>query len=225
MGYGQEYAYRYSLDEKRQDHCVASKDLKDFYPGDTFFRQTLFPSICQFTDDQNPVTNLVMRRFLLGDQDYLKLDNYLFKHAEGDELVNVEDGDDLITGKLVSIDFGMSFYNQFPLPRDCSMEEFTEKLLHPSSLHRFQYRGKKTLLSMVEQMPEDQVKRSVELALRRIAKLSDKQLDELAEHMHQPELREAMYDVLRFKRAQAQALLKEGSWPVELGAGKGFSVL
>lgn len=92
---------------KNQDHCVASKDLKGFYPGNTFFQQTLFPSICQFTDDHNPVTNLVMRRFLLGDQDYLKLDNYLFKHAEDDEL---------LTGKLVSIDFGMSFYNRFSSP-------------------------------------------------------------------------------------------------------------
>ncbi|WP_257255413.1 hypothetical protein [Endozoicomonas sp. SESOKO3] len=225
MHYGQEYMHRYSLDEKRQDHCVASKDLKGFYPGDTYFHKTLFPSICQFADDHNPVTNLVMRRFLLGDQDYLKLDNYLFKHAEGDELMNVEKGDELITGKLVSIDFGMSFYNQFSLPKNCTMDEFTQKLLQPSRLHRVQYRGKNTLLTMVEQMPDDQVKRSIESALQRIAELSDQHLSELAEHMHQPELREAMYEVLEFKRSQAKALLNQGSWPEELGVGKGFSVL
>ncbi|WP_422138472.1 hypothetical protein [Endozoicomonas sp. ALC020] len=216
MGYGQEYIHRYSLDEKNQDHCVASKDLKGFYPGNTFFQQTLFPSICQFTDDHNPVTNLVMRRFLLGDQDYLKLDNYLFKHAEDDEL---------LTGKLVSIDFGMSFYNRFSLPRNCSIDEFSQRLLRPSKLHRFQYRGKKTLLTMVEQMPPEQVGRSIKLALERITRLSDQQLSELAEHMHQPELREVMYQVLKFKRSQAEALLNLRSWPVKPGAGGGSSVL
>ncbi|WP_433998236.1 hypothetical protein [Endozoicomonas sp.] len=225
MGYGGEYIYRYSLDEKQQDHCVASKDLRGYYPGDTFFHQALFPSICQFTDDHNPATNLVMRRFLLGDQDYLKLDNYLFKQAEGDELAKVEEGDELLTGKLISIDFGMSFYNRFSLPENCSVEQFSEKLLRPSRLHRVQYRGQKTLLNMVEQMPGEQVSRSIQVALERIARLTDQQLGELAEHMHQPEVREAMYEVLQFKRAQAKALLKQEPWPVELGAGRGFSVL
>ncbi|WP_062268883.1 hypothetical protein [Endozoicomonas arenosclerae] len=225
MGYGQEYIYRYSLDEARQDHCVASKDLEGYYPGNTFFHQTLFPSICQFTDDHNPATNLVMRRFLLGDQDYLKLDNYLFKQAEGEELANVEEGEELLTGKLVSIDFGMSFYNRFSLPKDCTLDQFAQKLMRPSRLHRMQYRGQKTLLTMVGQMPKEQVDRSIRLALQRVASLTDQQLGELAQHMHQPEVREAMYDVLKFKRAQAKALLEQEPWPIELGAGRGFSVL
>ncbi|KEQ16751.1 hypothetical protein [Endozoicomonas numazuensis] len=225
MGYGSEYIYRYSLDEERQDHCVASKDLQGYYSGDTFFQQTLFPSISQFTDDHNPATNLVMRRFLLGDQDYLKLDNYLFKQAEGGELSHVQEGEELLTGKLISIDFGMSFYNQFALPKRCTLEQFTNKLLQPSNLHRVQYRGQKTLLTMVGQMERDQVQRSIEVALNRIANLSDQQLGELAEHMHQPAIREGMFEILRFKRAQARALLNQESWPLEPGAGKGFSVL
>lgn len=78
---------------------------------------------------------------------------------------------------------------------------------------------------MVEQMPPEQVGRSIKLALERITRLSDQQLSELAEHMHQPVLREAMYEVLKFKRSQAKALLNQRPWPVKSGAGGSFSVL
>ena len=197
------YRVHYSFDESTGSHCIASRDLADFKPGSELFATSSVEPVCtQFDSDLNPATNLVIRRFLLGDEDYLKLDNYMF------------DGN-----RFCNIDFGMACYNKFSLPSPCSMEQFSRQVFRPSAKHRLQYWKKNTIMSVIRRMPPDDVKEGVRNALEKIASLSNEQLMAVVGHVHQEDVANAMLEVLRFKRSQARALIGQQPWPEELGRG------
>lgn len=203
-----DYQVEYSYDQPEQQFCVAAKHLELFKDGSKMLPNLDdTPEFDAYVPNHDPITNLVIRRFLLGDEDYLKLDNYMYR----------EDVDQPGKARLYSIDFGMSFYNQFRLPEQCSVQQFVEKLMKPSRKHRMQYRNKPTLLSLVGSSDSLEVQLSVERALTMISMLDDSRLEKLVGHVYQPDVRRAMLKVLQFKVQQARAMVQGGSWPEEPG--------
>ncbi|MGI9275940.1 MAG: hypothetical protein ACR2PT_14005 [Endozoicomonas sp.] len=203
VGFNDLYRVHYSYDDSTDSHCITSSDLTGFRPGSELFTAaSAKPLRTRFDPDLNPVTNLVIRRFLLGDEDYLKLDNYMF------------DGD-----RLCNIDFGMACYNKFSLPPGCSMDQFKQRVFTPSAKHRLQYWKKNTIMSVIRRMDSEAVDRGIRNALEKIASLTDEQLRGVVGHVYQEDVANAMLVILRFKRDQARALLGQGDWPEELGRG------
>ena len=203
MGLGENYQLQYCYDDTQSRHCVASKDLTGFDRGETFFSQQAWPGVVEFTDDENPATNLVIRRFLLCDHDYMKLENYLFQPLDDDPHI----------GKWLPIDFGMTFYGDLELPEQCSFDQFCEQLLRPSLLHSFQYRNKKNLMTLIDAMGRDKVRRSIKCALEKVAAMRDEELEALAEQVDDPQAKGGMLTILKFKCQQARAILGKGEWP------------
>ena len=221
------YKVGYSMKEAESpsgedEHCIASRHLQNYESGHRLVQkpsdsssQVLFT---RFHKTHNPVVDLVVRRFLLGDEDYLKLDNYMFtqdadrkKQSSG-----AESGQ-----RLVNIDFGMSFYNRCKLPSKCTLAQFRHKMMSPSIKHRGQYRGRHTIHTVIQAMKRngENIDALMKDALGMIAKMSDEQLKGLVGHVHHPQARSALLQILTFKRDQAAAIVKPEShpWPEEPG--------
>ena len=209
----EDYQVYYSLDHEKNEHCIASRHLEGFKSGSELVidpsRRSSAVCFSQFHPVHNPVIDLVIRRFLLGDEDYLKLDNYMFN------------SDPMQPGqqRLLNIDFGMAFYNQCRLPEHCNLKQFQKRMLKPSTKHRIQYHGKHTMHSVLASMNPEQVDNGMKSALTMIADLTDEKIDALVGHIHQPDVREAMAIILKYKRQQAAAILnpEENEWPQALG--------
>ena len=208
-----EYQVYYSLNEKKNDHCIAGRHLENHNSGSKLVGETRHKEspvyFRKFHPVHNPATDLVVRRFLLGDEDYLKLDNYMFS----------EDPEKSGRQRLLNIDFGMAFYNQCRLPDMCNFEQFQQKILSPSAKHRLQYFGKHTINSVIAAMDPRDVRAGMRTALKMIADLTDEEIDLQTRHIHQPDVREAMALILKHKRNQAAAVMYSGQhpWPEELG--------
>lgn len=209
----EDYQVYYSLDHGRDNHCIASRHLEGFRPGTELVSDSSSRSspvnFSQFHPVHNPATDLVVRRFLLGDDDYMKLDNYMFSPDPG------QPGQQ----RLFNIDFGMAFYNQCRLPEHCSLDQFQAKMLSQTTKHRINYRGKHTLLSVLASMQPGEVHAGIKSALAMIAGLTDEEIATLVKHIHQPEVRAAMATILKYKQQQAAAILNptENPWPQALG--------
>ena len=209
------YQMHYSINEKSQGHCIASRHLEGYLPGSQLVVDPSDRSsqvhYKAFRSEHNPATNLVIRRFLLGDEDYLKLDNYMFAPDPDPEKADEQ--------RLLNIDFGMAFYSQCKLPEMCDLDQFQKKIMRPSAKHFIQYRGKHTMHSVIAAMNPEDARKGIKTALQMIANLTDEEIEVQTKHIHQPDVRKAMAIILKFKRDQAAAILypEQHSWPQELG--------
>ncbi|WP_354022235.1 hypothetical protein [Endozoicomonas lisbonensis] len=214
------YKVGYSMKEAgsssgEDEHCIASRHLQGYDNGHRLVQKpsdSSSPVLCtRFHKTHNPVVNLVVRRFLLGDEDYLKLDNYMFAPDAGGGTRQ----------RLVNIDFGMSFYNRCKLPSKCTLEQFHHKMMSPSIKHRGQYRGRHTIHTVIQGMKRngENIDALMKGALGMIAKMSDEKLKGLVGHVHHPQARSALLQILKFKRDQAAAIVEPAShpWPEEPG--------
>lgn len=216
------YSLRDAETPAHNEHCIASRHLDGYRQGNCLVSEHNDRSSevleTRFHPVHNPVVDLVIRKFLLGDEDYLKLDNYMF--AE-DPDVRQRPARQTSRKRLVNIDFGMSFYNRCKLPSECSFEKFRSKMQTPSFKHRSQYRGKHTILTVIEAMERDgaDIDALMLSALQKIAALNDRQIEGLAGHVHHPEARRALIEIMRFKRDQAAAIADpvNNPWPDEPG--------
>ncbi|MRI35367.1 hypothetical protein EOPP23_20620 [Endozoicomonas sp. OPT23] len=208
VGAGNDYQVEYSRDERDKSDCIASRHLYDHKVGESYFTDKVSKPV--FNEERHPAVDLCVRRFLLGDQDYLKPDNYMYTESS-------------VPGKSdwVSIDFGMAFYNHCDLPEDCTLDEFTEIVFSPSNLHRFQYRGKETVLDMFGKDLETR-RAYAKIALDKIADLSDEEIEELGEYIHDRNARYMLTETLKYKCDMARCILgREKGWPI-LNRAKGF---
>ena len=225
--FNNDYQVGYSLKEAgstgvEREHCIASKHLKGYDKGHRMVQNPSDSSstvhLTRFHKRHNPMVNLVIRRFLLGDEDYLKLDNYMFVNDSPDSKRAIGPN---AKQRLVNIDFGMSFYNRCKLPSECSLAQFRHKMMTPSLKHRAQYRGKHTIHTVIQAM--DSAGKNTDAmmvdALNMIAAMSDAKLKSLVGHVHHPEARSALLQILRFKRDQAAAIVnpQQQNWPEEPG--------
>ena len=204
-----EFQCGYSFDETRGRHCVAIKHLDGFENASTLFSPNVEgPEWRIFDERHNPATNLVIRRFFLGDEDYLKLDNYMVRQNQGRRGRT----------RMYCIDLGMAFYNMFRLPRRCTVNQFRKKLLGKSRKHRVQYHRKPTIHTVLEQMGPKQVERGIQSGLKKVASLEDGVLERLLWHIHDPGVRESLFTLLKHRRDQARAILwpERHPWPAEL---------
>ena len=207
--FADEFQCGYSFDETRNRHCVAVKHLDNYKNASTlFYRDVEGPEWRIFDETHNPATDLVIRRFFLGDEDYLKLDNYMIK----------QNPDQATRTRMYSIDFGMAFYNMFHLPRQCSLSQFRSKLLGKSRKHRVQYHGKPTIHTVLRLMNQGQVEQGIQTGLEKIARLEDAMLGRQLWHIHDTTARKALFTLLKYRRDQARAMLwpEEFSWPKDL---------
>ncbi len=209
LDFDQQFRCGYSYDEINDHHCVAIRDLEGFKEAAQLYDPYVEkPEFLIFDEDHNPATDLVIRRFLLGDEDYLKLENYMYK-ARNDQKART---------RLYCIDFGMAFYNLFYLPKNCSLKMFKHRLFTPSDKHRVQYLNKPTMMTVIQGMSSSQMERGVESALKKIARMSDSLLEQQTRHIYNKEARLSILVMLKFKRQQARALLdSDEPWPVEPG--------
>ena len=221
------YQVDYSMKEAetssgRDEHCIASRHLQGYESG---YRLVQNPSdrsslvhFTRFHQTHNPVVDLVVRRFLLGDEDYLKLDNYMFIQDSDRQKQSAEEE---ARQRLVNIDFGMSFYNRCQLPSKCTLTQFRQKMMSPSIKHRSQYRGRHTMHTVIKAMERsgEDVDALMKDALGLIARMSDEKLNGLVGHVHHPQARSALLRILKFKRDQAAAIIEPEShdWPEEPG--------
>ncbi|MDP0562292.1 MAG: hypothetical protein QS721_08200 [Candidatus Endonucleobacter sp. (ex Gigantidas childressi)] len=153
----------------------------------------------------NPASELVIRRFFLGDEDYLKMNNYMY---------------DPNTSAFHSIDFGMSFYNKAVLSPDCTFEQFKKIMLKPSKKHRLQYRrkmGKDTLLGLIKSRESEDTHNAILSGLSMVALVGDEALNENVAGISNPQARDAMWSILASKRQQAQCILYR-SFPEKFAA-------
>lgn len=208
-----EFQCDYSFDEKNTRHYIAIKHLDGYKSADTLFNregrpEAEGPGQRIFDERHNPATDLVIRRFFLGDEDYLKLDNYMIKQNK----------DRASRTRMLCIDFGMAFYNMFRLPRRCSLKQFRAKLLGKSKKHRVQYRSKPTMHTVLRLMNQGQVDQGIQAGLEKIARLDDVVLERLLWHIHDPAARNALFTILQHRRDQARAILRPGQslWPEDL---------
>ena len=207
--FAEEFQCGYSFDETQNRHCVAVKHLNDYENGSTLFDRNIEgPQWRIFDETHNPATNLVIRRFFLGDEDYLKLDNYMIK----------QDQNQMARTRMYCIDFGMAFYNMFRLPRRCSIRQFKKKLLAKSKKHRAQYHGKPNIHTVLRLMDQGQVERGILNGLEKVARLEDEMLDMQLRHIHDPVARISLFTLLKHRRDQARAMLwpKVFLWPEDL---------
>lgn len=211
--FNDEYEVGYSFDSGDSDHqashSIAARHLNGYADASELFSEAVLPTLDDFDEDFDPVTNLVIRRFLLGDEDCLKPENYMFS--------KIKECDGRMRVKLCAIDFGMGFYNCFDLPDRCSLETFQQRLLTPSWKHTLQYRGKPTLLTLLENQDDQRIQGLVKNALGKIARMDDQALEALAGHIHDPQVRGAMLKILQFKVQQAKAIVSGTGWPVRPG--------
>ncbi|AMO57161.1 hypothetical protein GZ77_16860 [Endozoicomonas montiporae] len=222
--FNRDYQVGYSLREAEtmagdDGHCIASRHLQGYEKGHRLVNKPSNSASpvyhTRFHKRHNPVVNLVIRRFLLGDEDYLKLDNYMFV-GESKRAVGAH-----TRQRLVNIDFGMSFYNRFKLPLKCTFEQFRSKMMTPSLKHRLQYRGRHTIHAVIRAMEraDEDVDGLMKKGLTLVAGMSDKKLESLVGHVHHPEARSALFTILKFKRDQAKAIIhpEQFRWPEEPG--------
>lgn len=202
----------YSFDESHNRHYVAIKHLDGYENASVmFYPEVEGPEWRIFDERHNPAADLVIRRFFLGDEDYLKLDNYMIRR----------NADQAARTRMYSIDFGMAFYNMFRLPKRCSMKQFRKKLLGKSKKHRVQYHGKSNIHTVLRLMNSGQVERGILAGLEKITKLDDEVLDRLLWHIHDPVARTSLFAILKHRRDQAKAILwpETHPWPEDLPPG------
>ncbi|MCW7553562.1 hypothetical protein NX722_13185 [Endozoicomonas gorgoniicola] len=225
--FNSDYQVAYSMKEAEtssgeDEHCIASRHLQDYESG---YRLVQNPSdrsspvhFTRFHKTHNPVVDLIVRRFLLGDEDYLKLDNYMFIQDSDRQKQSAEEE---ARQRLVNIDFGMSFYNRCQLPSKCTLAQFRQKMMSPSIKHRSQYRGRHTMHTVIKAMERsgEDIDALMTDALGMIARMSDEKLNGLVGHVHHPQARSALLRILKFKRDQAAAIIGPEShdWPEEPG--------
>ena len=191
-----QYEVAYTFDESSGSHSIASQHMAGYRKGETCFEYLVCGGSKKVEDDYHPAVSLVIRRFLLGDQDWLKLGNYLFKEPESERQ----------GCKWLAIDFGMAFYSSMKIPTGCSLKEFAKRVFTPSKLHRVQYKGRKTVLSYLNQTGRNDQKYA-RIALEKIAALSDVRLLEICRHVFNPEAREELQSQLFARREQARSIL------------------
>ena len=196
--FSRNYCAHYTVDNKKSRFYGAFKHLEGFVDAGQLDK-TL-----SFRKKHNPALELVLRRFLLGDEDYLKLDNYMYKKETGD---------------LYSIDFGMAFYNKLTLKDGCDFQQFKARLLKPSKKHRLQYlkRDKSTLLALVKMQRPEEVDNAIKNALKMTALLDDQMLVRQLSKITKKRVRRSMLNILQNKRQQAQYILYK-SFPEEFQA-------
>lgn len=207
--FAREFQCGYSYDETGDRHCVAMKHLEGYKDASTLFHKNIEGVQHQIFDERhNPASNLVIRRFFLGDEDYLKLDNYMYK----------TNSDIRARTRMYCIDFGMAFYNLFRLPKECTLAQFKEKLLTKSQKHEAQYRDVPDMMAVIRLMNPGQVESGIHWALTRIASLSDEFLVRQVSQIYDDQARQALLAVLFHKRQQARAMLylDKFSWPSKL---------
>lgn len=207
--FAEEFQCGYSFDETQNRHCVAVKHLDDFENASTlFYRNLEGPELRIFDETHNPATDLVIRRFFLGDEDYLKLDNFMIKQNQ----------DRAARTRMYCIDFGMAFYNMFHLPKGCNLSQFRKKLLGKSKKHRVQYHGKPNIHTVLRLMNPGQVEQGIQSGLKKIARLEDDVLDVQLRHIHDPVARASLFILLKHRRDQARAMLWPEAflWPEDL---------
>ena len=206
-----EFQCGYSYDEKQDRHCVAIRHLDGFKDASTLFHGNKEVSKRPVFDDcHNPAADMVIRRFFLGDEDYLKLDNYMYKTND----------DQQGRTRMYCIDFGMSFYNIFQLPKRCSYEQFKHRLLTKSRKHEVQYSGQPTMMTVIKQMSPGQVENGIRGALEKIARMSDASLRRQCWQVHNSPARKALLALLFSRRQQARAILDPTvTWPEKAGRG------
>ncbi|MGB1270454.1 MAG: hypothetical protein ACPG5T_00130 [Endozoicomonas sp.] len=208
--FNDEYEVAYSCDPGDSDHpashSIAARHLNGYTDASELFSEAALPTLDDFEENFDPVTNLVIRRFLLGDEDSLKPENYMFS--------KIKESDGRIRTKLCSIDFGMGFYNCFDLPDYCSLEAFQKRLLTPSWKHTLQYLGKPTLLTLLKNEDSQRIQGLIKNALSKIARMDDQSLNALVGHIYDPNVRRTMLKILQFKVQQAQAIVSNTAWPV-----------
>ena len=203
--FSREYQCGYSFDEEKDRHCIAIKHLDGFEDASKLFhKQVEGGSDKAFEEPHNPASALVIRRFFLGDEDYLKLDNYMNKTNKEHNKIT-----------MYCIDFGMAFYNLFRLPHKCNYEQFKKKLLAKSGKHRVQYRGKPTIMTVLKQMGADQVEHGIKTALTKISQLDDTFLEKQLWHIHDENARKSLLAILINRRDQVRAILypENNFWP------------
>ena len=199
----------YSYDELRGRHCVAIRHLEGFKDASTLFHRNVEgPEFRIFDDRHNPAADLVIRRYFLGDEDYLKLDNYMYKNND----------DQQAHTRMYCIDFGMSFYNMFHLPKRCTFEQFKRRLLTKSQKHEVQYSGRPTMMTVIGLMNQRQVEEGIRGALEKVARMSDEFLVRQSAQIHNIPARKALLALLMNRRQQARAILDPSEpWPAEPG--------
>ena len=214
--YQMAYSVNNSTDEagRAPDHCIASRHLEGYEDGKRLADDSFMASIIDKKDvfdlRHNPVICMIIRRFLLGDEDYLKLDNYMVKQGKEGE-----------PSRVVNIDFGMSFYNVSPLPKKrITIKQFMKIMMRPSKKHRIQYLLKPTIHTVIDAMDKAGQKSNhlAEEALHLIANMTDDQLEVLSHQIYHPDARSALLTILMFKRNQAAAILDDSlPWPAQPG--------
>ncbi|OED41269.1 hypothetical protein ACH42_14455 [Endozoicomonas sp. (ex Bugula neritina AB1)] len=210
MEFEKQYQCGYSYDEEQDRHCVATRHLEGYKDASTLFQQGVEGAEWRIFDERhNPAADLVIRRFFLGDEDYLKLDNYMYKTND----------DPKARTRMYCIDFGMSFYNMFHLPQECTYEQFKYRLLSKSGKHKVQYSGQPTMMTVIDLMSSGQVESGIRGALEKIARMSDELLEKQCWQIHNLAAREAMLALLKNKRQQARAILEPllEVWPKDFG--------
>ncbi|MDP0589040.1 MAG: hypothetical protein QS748_07530 [Candidatus Endonucleobacter bathymodioli] len=200
------YGAHYTVDRDKGRYYGAFKHLDGFMDA-----SAMNPEDKVRMCDQ-PATELVLRRYLLGDEDYLKMDNYMY---------------DRLSGSFHSIDFGMSFYNQSTLDPDCDFDQFKAAMLKTSRKHRLQYNvlgNGDNLLKLVKSKNADDTDDGIKNGLKMIALLTDKDLEEQVAVISNPKARAALLLILVSKCKQAQCILyrsfpdlypryKDTKWP------------
>ncbi len=193
--FGERYQSYYTYDKEQKRHYGAFKHLDHFKEAKDIARGS------QFSECHNPATELVLRRFFLGDEDYLKLDNYMYAPSQDGPL------------DVYSIDFGMALFNKFNLPGNCTFEAFKKRLLRPSKKHRLQYRNSKTLLTLLGSNVDEGLKKGLAM----IANLSDSDIQRQCQTIGRHDVRESLIEIMKWRRNQARFISGfSGEWPPRL---------
>ncbi len=200
MSAGTDFKLEYTFNEARSDHGVASEHLTGYRKGESCFKYLAEGGTKEIQDDYHPAVSLVVRRFLLGDQDYLKPDNYLFEDSNADQK----------GCKWLAIDFGMAFYSPFEIPKGCNLREFSRRVFKPSKFHRIQYKGRKTILTYFNRVGRNDEKHA-RIALEKIAAFSDERINDISRHIFDPEARKTLQHQLIVKRDQAKEILGQAT--------------
>lgn len=192
-----DYQAHYTVDLQNKRSFGAFKHLEGF--------QDLADLDCKTIEIDHKyhfATALVFRRFFVGDEDYLKLDNYMYDNNNK---------------RLYAIDFGMAFYNKVLLDKNTDFDSFKAQMLKPSRKHRLQYRDKDNLMTAIKSGSDDEVTEGIKKGLVMVANLEDTVLKQQAKVISKDVARDSMLAILKARRDQARCILYE-SFPQDFAA-------
>ncbi len=200
--------FGYLVDSKGRD-CIACQHIAHDYMA---IDETA-PKVT-YDGEHNPATAYVIRRFLMGDEDGVKRQNYLVKRLPMPDQKGA--GKKAFFAQqlhcFVAIDHGFAFYNRCSQAEGLGFQEFVKWSLTLSRLHKLHYNYIKTnesIMELINAMREVDQQRAVYMALAKIAAITDEDLEQLCNQITDKAERKELLDGLKARIKHARDMKQE----------------